>query len=210
MGCKLCEKTFEGKPPSGLRSRLARHLGVVHGKVFDLVKDLDFSHIHDAKPLEPLDQPKPTTSSANSKGPKKPLKEITCKECEEVFATKEMMSLHTCESLLDEHFIAEETQERSVKPRTFSQDNSTTPTKSSNRSSTESIDIRQPRVTLKRLKENQDDSNDEEEEPLKKVQKTQTSGKWDYPCLYCDAKIKTVDELTLHFYQDHYDEIPLE
>ena len=223
MGCKLCEKTFEGKPPSGVRSRLARHIGVVHGKVYDLIKDLDFSQIHDAEPAETLDhQPKltPTTSvsSADFKGSKKPLKEITCKECEEVFATKEMMSLHTCESLLDEHFVAEETQERSVKPRKFSQDTSTTPTKSSsNRVSTESIEINQPRVAMKRLKENDDFSN-EEEEPLKKVQKTSSStatttsvpSKWNYPCMYCDAKIKTVDELTLHFYQDHYDEVPLE
>ena len=157
MGCKLCEKTFEGKPPSGVRSRLARHIGVVHGKVYDLIKDLDFSQIHDAEPAETLDhQPKltPSTSVSDSKGSKKPLKEITCKECEEVFATKEMMSLHTCESLLDEHFVAEETQERSVKPRKFSQDTSTTPTKSSsNRVSTESIEINQPRVALKRLKE---------------------------------------------------------
>ena len=67
-------------------------------------------------------EPEQTSKSKSTK----PLKEIMCKECEEVFATKEMMSLHTCESLLDEHYQAEETQERSVKPRTFSLDTSLT------------------------------------------------------------------------------------
>ena len=46
MGCKFCDRTFEGKGNS-MRPRYVRHVGVVHLKVYDLIKDLDLSRIRE-------------------------------------------------------------------------------------------------------------------------------------------------------------------
>ena len=140
MGCKHCPREFEssaGRCQS--KFNYIRHIGVVHGKVYDYIKDLDFSNVEEPKAREPkksevkksepkkpeVKRPKPESSESEEDSssdeevkPTPNKNEIFCKECEETFATRIAKSLHSCDSKLDKLFLVEENQ-----PRTSVQEN---------------------------------------------------------------------------------------
>ena len=248
MGCTFCDKIFDSKKSrANTKPRYVRHVGVVHGKIYGLIRHLDFSKINETDEVKKSEEkpvviksevkkvevkkPKPRVEIVeNSESsdedteprPKPNENEIWCKDCEEVFPTREARGLHTCESNLDEYFAVEETKERNVKPRSFSQDPDTppkptpkTPIKTPSKTPTKSskIDLKEAKISLKRISENRDEFSDEEEdlEPLKKVAKKSkcyVSTKYPYSCPFCDSKLDTVFDLEKHLLADHYNELP--
>merc|ERR1719510_2920867 len=142
--CTLCDKSPKEFDGSGKKPNYIRHVGAVHRKVIDFLSPEDFR-----SPQNDLSTPRSA-------------KEIRCPKCDEVFATKALKTLHSCDSLLSKNGISEEGQERSTRVSVdFNEEN-------------EQEDI-QLAVNRKRHSSTADSDSKMSEEPLTKVSKTNSN-----------------------------------
>lgn len=100
--CPLCKKTFSGS------SQMSKHLGCVHELVVEICLDNGIDLVKLFK-----DKPAPKVNDIDA---------FKCHVCNEVFPSKVMKTLHTCNSILDKKMISEDGIERKKTVRNLSED----------------------------------------------------------------------------------------
>ncbi len=99
MSCPLCNKCFDGR-----NSRVySRHVGAVHEVIVEVCQDNGID-------LTPFIHKKKRRNASGTA-------EIKCKDCDQSFASKDNLNLHTCHSILDKRFSVDEATKRQCAPR---------------------------------------------------------------------------------------------